>query len=346
MSRSTLSLSLLAVSLMAAGCLGGPARTSGSGGGEDDVAHAPVEAWSPGSWWSFRVLYDEAKSFDVTLVVAETHPTHHILGSNVTNGFFGLPFNGTVKRPNLEPMLGGEPWRLFDFPLEVGKTWTYALFGHELVARVVGVHGGIFDLEATSFGQRIMTYTYDPDAGFFSRLAIFDPGEGGAKVVEATLLDHGDAYSAGYYVTVPVRTIDARFPDTTTGASWKVDPRYERLTALMLIEGSAGEFRARLLDPFDRVQQAAQVHVYGVAYESRAVDVAPGLWKLEVLGLGVGRLHFEMLGVEARGAPSKSPPIDASVDLAAILAAAQPPRTTPALPHEGHTTLVSLSVVS
>lgn len=311
------------------------------------AAHAaPVSRWHEGAWWAYHVVAGTA-SYDVALVVAKVHPDRFVLGSNVTNGFLGLPFNGTLLRPNLDPVLAGEPWRLFDFPLEPGKSWTYRLFGHDLTARVLSVDGAVAELEATSFGQRVMRYAYDADAGWFTRLAIHDPGRGGEKVVEAVLSGRGDAWDRDYYVTVPIHTTEEEYPATSTGESWNVDGRYVRLTAILNLAGDVGEFRARLVDPNGRVRQSAESHVMGAVVETRTFPGATGTWRIETLGLGKGHLRFELLGIAARGTPAASSPAEApTFDLASVLDGPHVARTTPVLPQVGHDTRVSLPVAS
>ncbi len=300
---SAIALALVAPAL--AGCIGEP-------GGGDWVAHAPslattssTRGWQVGNWWAYEARFDNNVTIDVALVVAVAFEDGFVLGSNLSAGFFGLPFLGNVTRPDLNPVIAGDEWPLYRFPLEHAKSWSYRLLGYDLVAHVVaetveaprvGSHEG-FVIEAASFGQVVARYTYSPATEWFTRLVIFEPTDG-HEVVRVELKDYGESYAADYFVTVPIGSFEATYPGVPDTGEFGVGGAYLRVTASYVLAGRLGDFRVTLKDPHDRVVLHGNVRPHGVIMDRREVDPAPGRWTVEHLGIGEGSLHVEVAGVK------------------------------------------------
>ncbi|HET6404826.1 MAG TPA: hypothetical protein VFH78_09275, partial [Candidatus Thermoplasmatota archaeon] len=173
--------------------------------------------WSPGNWWAYRATIGN-QTMDVALIVHERTADGFRLGTNLSVGFFGLPFNGNVT-PDLNPRIGPNVWPLFAFPLADGKQWGYELFGHQAksTARAadvevptLGVRQG-FHLDATSFGKVFARYDYSPDAAWFTRLEVIEPTDG-STVLLAELTSFGTDWAAAYYVEEVVRSVRIPYP--------------------------------------------------------------------------------------------------------------------------------------
>lgn len=352
-------LGLLASSL--AGCLERDGGGTGLRADSPELATAgTTKGWQPGNWWAYRAAFDNGVTIDVALIVFEARAESVTLGSNLSAGFFGLPFNGNVTIPNLNPVIAGEEWRLYDFPLSHAKEWTYEFMGYTLAARAseadlraphVGTHAG-FSLVASSFGRTVVQYTYSSEVEWFTELVLYEPTDG-HEVVRVTLTDYGERYGEDYYVSVPVAEHHVTFPAIPAEKRFIVEGRFLELTGTATLVGKLGTFRYELRDPHDRIAMRAEVTPTGAHVASEELESAPGAWTLTHLGAGQGSLHFEMSALEpvrdgrlATGdvrEPTAPPAREAPpVDLPALLARTAPDDATTAatlLPASLHASL-------
>lgn len=318
--RKLAAASAAALFLVAAlgGCLG-----RGEPGGDwtadaperEAAAGSSTKGWQDANWWGYKATFEGDVTIDVALIVFETHEDHFRLGSNLSAGFFGLPFNGNVTRPDLNPVVAGEEWRLYDFPLEGGKSWTYPFLGYDLTATVtaatieapgVGEHEG-FVLEATSFGRTVARYTYSPEVEWFTQLVIYEPTDG-HEVVRVELTELGEDFADDYFVTVPVHAYSADYPSVPDPDRFSVEGSFLKLTASIVLTGKVGDFRFRLDDPTGRTAWEGELRPSGVLIDRETIDAKPGAWRLEHLGVGQGALRLEVTGVQAARQGELVPP--------------------------------------
>ena len=80
------------------------------------------------------------------------------------------PFLGRITHDNLSAYENGAPQSVLNFPLEVGKSWSFTLFGIDWNTEVIGLNNGKASLSATSTDGQTLTYSYDGWAGFLGSL--------------------------------------------------------------------------------------------------------------------------------------------------------------------------------
>lgn len=278
------------------------------------VADTPALAWAPGWWWSYHARVGNA-TLDVALVVHERAPQGGVrLGTNVSAGFFGLPFHGNVSR-ELNPQVGAEEWPLYRFPLADGKSWDYELLGYEATtvarAAMVDVPGlgpmPGFTLESTSYGQVFARYDYSPVTGWFTRLELISPTKG--PVLEASLTGYGAAYGQGYYVERVLREVRVDYPAVPGSVEVEVPGGHKRVEAHLTVETSAGAVEATLHDAAG--YPLAEARGVGKGAETDRASSRSGAarhWVLEHRGAGAGVVHLVVTGLVPVGAPQATRP--------------------------------------
>lgn len=343
MARRAAVWGLLAMMLLA-GCA---SQTSGDTADPSAAAAAKprIMDWSPGNWWSYHAIIGN-ESLDVALIVHEKTDDGSRLGTNLSVGFFGLPFNGNVTR-DLNPRIGPEVWPLFAFPLADGKDWEYELFGYQAktTAREAPVHVETlgerpgFLLESTSFRQVFARYEYAPDAGWFTRLQLIEPTDG-STVLLAELTNFGTDWDAAYYVEEVIRSVRIDYPAVPGAFDVDVADGYLQARATLTARLATGALGATLRDESGRTLARAEAIVRGTSIDRASARTDGGAtWRLDHRGAGLGTIFLEITGVSATGplaAPAAAAP---EVDLAAILQS-----TFPARPQLGQTTSTGLPV--
>lgn len=322
-----------ALLLPLAGCLGAGDEVSPSSTG-----HAMT--WAPGNWWHYDATFHGNVTVPVAIVVHESRADGFTLGTNVTGGFFGLPFHGNVTR-DLNPVVMGQAWPLYDFPLRDGKTWSYTMFGHAATAKataaVVDVPGAGpspgYRIEATAYGRPFASYDYAPVAGWFTRLTLADPAKH-EVLLDVALVAHGVGYDDGYFVQRLVHDARIPYPAVPGALDVQVPEGAGRLDATLSVATDGGLLRARVLDAQGRV--LAQAEAAAVGADAASADRARGgAWRIEHEGLGEGLVLLEVFAVERIGdAPAR--PAGAASHRAGLLDALQSAR--PFVPHTGHVT--------
>ena len=173
-------MALLMLSISLAGCLEGGDSTN-QGPGHADLS-APAE-WQIGQWWLYTFSTPEWEDDSARLVVAEDDAEdgtaymlaissereakrHAVLNHN--------PFLGRITHDNLSAFENGAPQSVLNFPLDIGKSWSFTLFGIDWNTEVIGSSNGRATMTATSTDGQILTYTYDGWAGFIGTLVWYD----------------------------------------------------------------------------------------------------------------------------------------------------------------------------
>lgn len=324
---------LLVAALTLAGCL------TDEGAPPADVARAVADTramdWSPGNWWAYRATVGNV-SFDVALIVHERSDDGFHLGTNITAGFFGLPFHGNVSRA-LNPEVAGAEWPLYRFPLADGKTWDYEIFGYRASttarAAMIEVPGAGpqpgFRLVATSYGRVFAQYDYVDSVGWFTSLALIEPTKQ-ETLLTAKLTDHGATYGASYHVERVVREVRIGYPAPPGSLEVDIPSGLGRVEARLLVGSGAGVIVAGLRDSAGRPLADAQVLGKGVATDSAGASGRTArTWTLEHKGAGQGEVLLVVTALVPVGEPS--PPARADGPGPAY-------STRPAVPQLGHVT--------
>lgn len=328
----------VATATLLAGCLVPVPGVLGPSHAEEEPADRP--GWQEDDWWSFRVEVPDGGHAASTFVVHEAGPDGYQLGSNRSNGFFGIPFHGDVDQ-DLNPKVAGERWEMFRFPLEDGDSWTQRFLGHVVTtsveaAEVPGPEGALdgYRLTAEAYGAPIATYTYTPETGWLTSFTLRDP-ETGEPLAWANLTDQGTGYQGRYLVEEPVHSLERTYPGDLPGEDrFQVDADGVHLVATLTASTRPGHVDARLEAPDGDV--VAEVASTGQAMddERRAWPVERGEWTLEHQGVGAGTVRAQLHVVRAAGpgagdggteeaGPAAGGPLDLS--LADVVDAAEPP---------------------
>lgn len=336
----------LAALLLLAGC-------AVDEGPPDEVVQAladtrPID-WSPGNYWAYQATFEENVTFDVALVVHDAGPDGFRLGSNLSAGFFGLPFTGNVS-PDLNPRIGPEEWPLYQFPLADGKAWEYTLFGYEAktVARaaLVDVPGlGIvpgFRMESSAYAQTFARYDYVPQVGWFTRLELIEPTNG-QRVLDVKLRAYGPDYGSAYYVEKTIREVRLDYPTSVPGAiAIDVPDGFVTVRAFLTVETSAGAASGEIKDATTG-KSLAKAQAIGKGAQAGRISLRPRAaleWTLDHAGAGTGVVHLEITGLTATGPLAQpSQPQMQPIDLVSLLQS-----TRPALPQVGQVTSTALPV--
>lgn len=327
----------VAAALLLAGCLvpvPGVLAPSATG---DEPADRPD--WRADDWWSFRVEVPDGGHASSTFVVHEAEPDGYHLGSNRSNGFFGIPFHGEVDR-DLNPKVAGERWDMFRFPLEDGDSWTQRFLGHLVTthveaAQVPGPDGAVdgYRLTAEAYGAPVATYTYASETGWLTSFTLRDP-EDGSTLAWANLTEQGAGYDGRYLVEEPVHRLERTYPGELPGEErFQVHADGIQLVATLTASARPGHVDARLEAPDGDV--VAEVATTGQAMDNhrRTWPVEEGNWRLEHRGVGAGQVRAELHVVRAAGpgagdagqaeaGPAAGGPLDHS--LADLLGAGDP----------------------
>ena len=313
-----------------------------------DAPQAPVEVvkaventratgWQRGNYWAFHVTFESGRARDLAVVVHEASAEGFRLGSNVSSGFFGLPFNGNVTK-ELNPEIAGEVWPMFQFPLSDGMRWSYEMLGYEAetVARAavidvpgVGPSPG-FSFEATSYGQVFARYEYASVVGWLTRFELIEPTTR-QTVLLASLSHFGPEYGRGYFVEKQLERVRVEYPVDLPGiVRVRVPDGVEHVRATLVARSSLGFADARLEDQYGRTLVNATAAGAGIATDRATMKGGEARWLLRHAGAGPGVIVLDITGLVEVGADH------VARESAARSENAQ--STLPVLPQTGHVT--------
>lgn len=294
------------------------------------VENTVASGFSPGDHWAYEVTFQSGRTRDIAIVVHEARADGYRLGSNVSNGFFGLPFKGNLSR-DLNPEIAGETWPMFRFPLSDGMRWSYTMLGYEAetLARAaivdapgLGEHAG-FRLEASSYGQVFARYEYSPLVGWLTSIELIEPTTR-ATLLAAKLLHHGADYGRGYFVEEHVERVRITYPDDPLGfVTVQVPDGIAQVRVSLVARASGGVIDASLVDEHGRAIVQATTLGTGVAADSATFRTGAATWTLRHGGAAIGAVVLEVTGLVA-------------YDPSAAARSAQ--STLPDLPQTGHVT--------
>lgn len=160
-----------------------------------DVIEAPT--WNVGDWWTFALGPDL-----VTWVVSEANGDHYVLDVDDPDwafqhaAFAQISTIGPIGKANLEGTQEHGAVALFQFPLELGKTWAATWDNATWDVTVAGVADGVAVMEATT-GDLTRTYTYDNQTKWLGRMQETDGN--GTVTFAAEIHRSGSGYTGTYY---------------------------------------------------------------------------------------------------------------------------------------------------
>lgn len=271
--------------------------------------------WEAANWWTYDVTIGDREAKPIAVIVHDVDREGLHVGTNQSGGFMGLPISGTFSH-ELNPTFAGETWRMYDFPLHDGKAWDQPLLGYNLNTTVHAVEleptQGTnttqgYAMEASAYGRTVATYTYHPQASWFTELTIYDP-QNGDRLFHAELIDHGASWDQAYFVTEPLHEATVEYPAQFPGdETFEVPSGYEEARVNLRATASAGAISASVHDGDGEEVAGVRVLGHGFDIATARVDDPRGDWQLSHLGTGDGETMLQVLGVQAI-TPEQAPP--------------------------------------
>ena len=191
-------LTVLLVLTGAAGCL--------DSGGNSGADRFDVATWEVGDWWLYTFSTPDYSDDTAKLVVAseseEGGSAYMLAISSLTEArrhavLNHNPFLGRITHSDLSAFENGISQPVLKFPIEMGESWTFALFSTEWTASVTGVSGDSATIAASALDGSRLDYVYDGDVGFFSSFIWKD--QTGAERLRMMLSDQGKGYTGDVY---------------------------------------------------------------------------------------------------------------------------------------------------
>ncbi|MDP6236472.1 MAG: hypothetical protein QF459_02935, partial [Candidatus Poseidoniia archaeon] len=190
--RSTATVIVLL--LLAPGCL----DTSPGGGASSDTAIA-APTWEVGQSWTYAVVIPEAEVV-TTMVVGAIDETDYHLGSSQlidAQRHAVLNHNPSLGRIRIADMALYEknvPQLLLHFPLELGSSWNFSLFGVEhFDAAVEAITEGKATVTAEATSGERLDYIYDASIGWLTSFVWSDAS--GSEPLRMTLVEAASGYT-------------------------------------------------------------------------------------------------------------------------------------------------------
>ena len=171
----------LMVSLSLAGCLEGPTVDSG-GQGNTTADELVLPAWDVGDQWLYTFSTPQFGEDSARLVVAEVSEDDGLYRLGISSEREAQrhavinhnPFLGRITMDALSVYEQGEAQLVFNFPWEVGQTWTFTLLGQAWTAETTSIYNGVADVVAQSDEGHRLTYGFSGREGFLESLVWTD----------------------------------------------------------------------------------------------------------------------------------------------------------------------------
>ncbi len=288
-------LPLILIAAMLSGCTDeGPAD-------QPDVAPTEIiEApqWQLRQWWTFQNVDANGNRSTVTAVVTGEQGSDWILDTNDPNQALydartDVSYLGPVSKDTLAGSQGNDRVRFFDFPLELGKTWSTRWEGQDMQMEVVALASGRAEIEARAGGDVAVAYAYETEAGFFTEVEYRNDG---AMAFRMDLSDSGTDYTGDVYrytigdaLTVegqagaPVEqpfTLGEAVTELAIDVILSCETAGDAIVALQQPDnGQEDPFRA--WQPVAQPEYQLQSRCPATVEDSEVLDVIPGPWRLD-----------------------------------------------------------------
>ena len=186
---------LLLLSMLLGSCLSGCLGTGEPTAEELQVDEEP--GWKVGDWFQYIFSTPQYGQDTARLVIAEKDETsddwmlaisnraeaqrHAVLNHN--------PFLGRLTFSDLKVYENGIAQTVFSFPMDVGNSWQFTLFGFDWNAEVLELNSNGAQVKATTGGGGEIDYIFDGKIGF---LRDFEwTSAGGESMFKMELTDNG-----------------------------------------------------------------------------------------------------------------------------------------------------------
>jgi len=164
-------MALLLATVSLGGCMGSGDSSEPNG---FDVDDPEKPGWAEGDWWLYTFETAQFGEDTARLVVTDVNDgdgnymlgissereaqRHAVINHN--------PFLGRVTIEDLSVYENGETQSVFNFPWNVGDTWTFTLLGESWTAETTGSVAGMAVVMATSSSGHSLEYHFDGTHGF------------------------------------------------------------------------------------------------------------------------------------------------------------------------------------
>lgn len=158
----------------------------------------PAPQWDIGHWWTFQTMNATGAQTTITAVVTGDEGGDWIVDTNdhqqaLYDARTDVSYLGQVNKQTLAGSQGSDRVLFFDFPLELGKTWSANWDGARLNMEVMHIHDdGRAHIRAFEGSQQVIDYEYDASVGFFAYVDYLADGD---SMFRMDLTDSGDAYT-------------------------------------------------------------------------------------------------------------------------------------------------------
>ena len=280
--------------------------TGGGGGFFGDIIELPK--WGLGNQWSYAIVTLEVDVV-TTMVVANIGEVDYEIGAEDLRDaqlHATLNYNpalGRISRSNLEIYENGEPQKLFSFPLEEGKTWTFTLLGvPDFLARVDRITDGEARVVAgASTGEQII-YAYSSEVSWITSLTYTDID--GLELLTMDLIDYADDFNGEVHFLRAGDLYSAVWEDTTievydtfisghhsSGEEWEKIVYYlETRTS----DDASGDFL--LKDPVGNEAIFRPLTPNTDSVEWGSLDARTGEWQVQLALEGDSRVRLVVAG--------------------------------------------------
>ncbi|HUR69637.1 MAG TPA: hypothetical protein VM370_10355 [Candidatus Thermoplasmatota archaeon] len=180
---------LLAVALVAVGCVGSPPEdkalmrgtegpsegapvAAASGDAPASAAEAPT--WALGDAWLITTSDGGGASSQSALVVTGVSADTYTVSTTSEelagyDAMFDVSYVGPIRARDLAGAQDGRPIQYYDFPLADGKTWTTTWDGRDVALKASRTANG-FDILGTVDGSPYVSYDLAPELKWFSHM--------------------------------------------------------------------------------------------------------------------------------------------------------------------------------
>lgn len=297
--RVTLALAALLLAGALAGCTGG-------GGDKAPTVAAPAEPTALAPWWQvgegWTIAFEREGQRDrvTTLVMFANNtfgdPPHFWLGvpdrdEAMSHVFFDDNiFLGRIHWEYLAPHERGRHSDMYSWPLTDGKVFDAHAFDRDWsnVVATARADGG-FDIEGDSdLGARI-SYDYDPETRWFSRLEVVD--EDGNVELTAGVTGHATGNHGTFYFLRGRDFLDADGGTTGQEEPFEVGEKVASIAFLLDVTAGPGS-RVEFLAPDGTVFHSENLLTGGTSDKIVEIPREPpqGAWKLRYIGSVTGEI--------------------------------------------------------
>ncbi|MCI0497132.1 MAG: hypothetical protein L0Z54_02425 [Thermoplasmata archaeon] len=183
----------------------------GWGGDDDDDISIGMPTWVEGQYWDYAFHSDDVDIDSARMVMAGIEGENYVVGTSRIDdarrhAVLNInPLLGRARFADLAVYENGEPELFLSFPLEEGKTWSFAFLGVEQWdARVekireeqsLGKDARVAYIHAEGSDGTTLDYQYDSAAGW---IRFLEKADGTDVLLRMVLIEHGTGWTGNAY---------------------------------------------------------------------------------------------------------------------------------------------------